>query len=252
MLPTQIIVLAAGEGKRMGGKLPKVLMPLKGKPIIAYLLDSIKISGVCEKPLIVIGDGRDRIKTTLGPDYEYVVQEKQQGTGHAVSVCKDFLKGKAENIIVLYGDQPFVSLEVLNNLQDLHTSSNATMTLMTVNVLDFEDWREPFYSYGRIVRDANGDIHSIVEEKDCTEDQKKIKELNTAFFCFKSDWLWKNTGKLKNNNVQKEYYLTDLLGMAIQNNEKISSIPIDPKVAIGINTPEQLKMAESLLRQKIQ
>lgn len=248
MPSTKIIVLAAGEGKRMGGELPKVLMPLKGKPIIAYLLDSIKISGVCERPLIVVGKGIDKVRDALGPDYEYVVQEEQRGTGHAVNVCKDFLKGRAENIIILYGDHPLISPEVIKNLQDLHTSSNATLTLMTANVPDFEDWRKPFYSYGRIVRDANGDIHSIVEEKDCTEDQKEIKELNPAFFCFKSNWLWENIGELKDNNAQKEYYLTDLLGMAIQNNEKISSISVDPKVAIGINTPEQLKMTESLLR----
>ena len=247
MIRTQIIILAGGQGKRMGGELPKVLVPINGKSIISYLLEAIEKSGICDKPVIVIGNQAEKVKETLGSRYQYVYQSERLGTGHAVKICKDALLGVSENVLVLYGDHPFVSSDIIQKLEKAHCKTQSTVTLMTVAVSDFFDWRKSFYSFGRIVRDAQGALQSIVELKDANEDQKKIYELNPSFFCFQAPWLWENIEKLTNNNAQKEYLLTDLLGMAIRQKEKVFAISVDPKIALGINTPEELLWAEKLM-----
>ncbi len=248
MIRTQVIILAGGQGKRMGGELPKVFVPLNGKPLVSYLLEAIEHSGVCKKPVIVIGNQAEKVKETLGSRYQYVYQSERKGTGHAVKICKDALLGKSENILILYGDHPFVSSDIIQKLEKTHCETHSIVTFMTVAVADFNDWRKTFYSFGRIVRDAQGALQSIIELKDANEDQKKIHELNPSFFCFKASWLWENIEKLTNNNAQKEYYLTDLLGMAIQQKEKVSAISVDPKTALGINTPEELLWAQKLMK----
>lgn len=244
---TQIIVLAGGLGKRMGGDAPKALVPLRGKPLISYLLDSIEQSKVSDTPVIVVGKKADMVKKVLGSSYWYILQREQLGTAHAVLVCKDELAGKYENIVVLYGDHPMVSAEVIRKLVEHHGITGATISLMTVDVSDFKEWRQPFYGYGRIIRDHKGVIHSIVELKDCTEEQKSITEVNPNFFCFNAVWLWENIENINNQNAQKEYYLTDLLAMAISQRKKVVDINVDPKTAIGVNTPEQLAIAEGLV-----
>lgn len=231
----------------MGGSLPKVLTPLKGRPMISYVLDAVKKSGVSLKPLIIIGNNAAMVKEALGEEYDYVYQREQLGTGHAVMMCKDMLKGKSQNVIALYGDHPFITSMNIQLLNEIHDRKNAVLTMTTVRIHDFQDWREPFYSFGRIIRDHYGNIEKIVEFKDADEEQKKITEVSPSFFSFQSNWLWENIVKLSNNNAQKEWYLTDLVYMAIQQGQKVVSLPVDPKEAVGINTLEQLKMAEALL-----
>lgn len=247
-MSTQIIVLAGGLGKRMGGNVPKALVPLRGKPLISYLLQAIQNAAVCERPVIVVGKGADLLKKTLGESYNYIFQEERLGTGHAVKICKPYLQKKSEHILVLYGDHPFVSSETIRSLDEEHRKSHAAMSLMTVTVPDFSGWHASFYSFGRILRDARGKIFGIRELKDSNEREKEIREVNPSFFCFESEWLWENIEKLNNNNAQKEYYLTDLLGMAIAQNRNIVSIPIEPLLALGINTPEELGFAETLMQ----
>lgn len=244
---TSVIVLAAGKGKRMGGDLPKPLVPLHGKPVVNFLLESITLSGVCERPTIVVGNGADIMKKTLGPRYEYVYQAEQLGTGHAVKVCREALEGKADTVIVLYADHPFVTGETVRTLENLHKESRAVMSMMTVTVPDFLEWRKPFASFGRVKRDETGALAGIVEAKDATDEEKVIREVSPSFFCFQADWLWKNLDSLKNKNSQGEYYLTDLLGMAFAQGAKVASVQVDPKVAIGINTPEELSLASIFL-----
>jgi bifunctional UDP-N-acetylglucosamine pyrophosphorylase / glucosamine-1-phosphate N-acetyltransferase len=246
VMSTSVIILAAGKGKRMGASVPKPLVPLNGKPVVSFLLDSVRASGVSPRPVIVIGTGAELVRETLGPDYEYVVQEEQLGTGHAVKVCRDALEGKADTVIVLYADHPFVTAETIQTLENLHKESGATMSLMTVKIPDFEDWKKSFYSYGRVKRNEKGEIIGNVEFKDCTEEEKKIREV-TSFFCFQAEWLWKNLDALKDNNAQGEYYLTDLLGMAFAEQKKIAALQIEPKIAIGINTAEELAIAASII-----
>lgn len=246
-MDTQIIILAGGLGKRMGGDIPKVLTLLKGKPLIQYTLEAVKKSKVCERPAIVVGKMPEMVRNAVGPGYEYILQPEQLGTGHAVMVSKPHLFGKSKNVLVLYGDQPFITGEMIKKLVDIHERNNATLSMMTVTVTDFNDWREAFYGFGRVVRDKNGNLVSIVELKDCREEEKNIKEVNPSFFCFDARWLWRNIEKLNNENKQKEYYLTDLLELAKEQGKRVSSIPVDPKVAIGINTPYELAWAEKLI-----
>lgn len=242
----RIVILAAGQSKRMNNHdVPKVLIELKGKPMIQYLLNAVKASGLDHHPVIVIGRQAERVKKSLKNGYKFVLQEELLGTGHAVKQTRSLLEGKTENVMVLYGDHPYLTAESIKKLADIHISKNHIISLMTFKISNFEGQNNFFYDFGRIVRDENGNIKEIVEKKDASKNQLAIKELNPAYFCFQADWLWKNLEKIKNNNAQGEYYLTDLAKMAIEQGLRIDSIDINPKEAIGINTPEQLKIAES-------
>lgn len=242
----RIVVLAAGLGSRMGGEVPKALVPVGGKPILQHLLESTKASGVDDKPVIVIGHERDLLCETFGGNCEYVVQERQLGTGHAVKVTEAAVKN-AGDIIVLYGDHPFVSADTLRRLHETHHEQGNTITMMTVDVGAFMGWKEIFSHWGRILRDSKGEIIGIREFKDASDEEKKITEVNPALFCFDNEWLWKNIHELQNANAQKEYYLTDLIAMAFAQDEKIATLQVAPEEAIGINTPDDLKIAEEVL-----
>jgi len=243
----RIIILAAGKGIRMKSELPKVLIKLNGKPMIEHLLSAIKESGVDKRPVIVVGHKKEEVMSALGDKYEYVVQEKQLGTGHAVISAEKALKNKADNIIVLPSDHSFISAETIKKLAQKHLDSGAKVTMATVKVPDFKDWRSVFYSsFSRIVRNKNNDIIRDVQFRDATEDEKKITEVNPIFFCFESSWLWKKLKTLNTNNAQKQYYLTDLVERAIKDKVKIESIEIDPKEALAANSKEELKILEKL------
>ncbi len=248
---TQVVILAAGKGKRMGGEKPKVLCEVGGKSIIMRLVESVLASDVTSRPLVVIGYGTEIIKKYLGTKCSYVLQPEQLGTAHAVFCTKDFLEGQAENILVLYGDHPFIKSKTISNLELWHKKSGATITMMTVKLPNFDGWYKIFEDFGRVVRDKDGKVKAIVEKKDAAEDEVAIKEVNPSFFIFKSSWLWENLPKLNCNNAQGEYYLTDLVRLAILNNLKVETLTIDdPFEAVGINNPEQLALAQSLAQAK--
>ncbi len=236
-----IIILAAGKGKRMQSELPKVMHLLRDKPLIDYVVQITEELKV--KPVVIVPDDSDLVKDYLGKRARYAVQTDRLGTGHAVSMAEKKLKGKVCHVIVLYGDMPMISAASLNKLINEHIEKNNKLTLMTVKVPDFRDWRAQFYDFGRIVRDVNGEIVRIVEKKDATPKELNIKELNTAFFIFESDWLWNNLKNLRNTNAAGEYYLTDLVKMAFGQGEKLSSVLADPREAVGINTKEHLEKA---------
>lgn len=245
---TQVVILAAGKGKRMGGELPKVLHKIGEKPIIEHLVNSVIASGITPRPLVVIGYGTEIIKKYLGTRCNYVLQAEQLGTAHAVLCAKDFLT-EFDNILVLYGDHPFLTAKTINELMSRHKSNNAIITMMTVQLPDFDGWRKIFEDWGRIIRDENGKIKAIVEKKDATTEQLTITEVNPSLFCFNAKWLWENLPKLNCNNAQGEFYLTDLIQIAIIQNKKVETLMIDnPVEAIGINTPEQLELARRLFQ----
>ncbi len=242
-IKTQIIVLAAGKGKRMQTDLPKVLVQLKGKPLVKHLLESIEKSGVCAKPVLIVGQKREMVMAELGDNYHYAIQEEQLGTGHAVN-CASGHCAEADQVLVLYGDHPHVSADTIKNIADNHATNQSIVTIATVEVPDFHEWRAGFFDFGRIVRDENNKIIKIVEKKDANENELAIKEVNPAYFCFNAKWLWEQLPTLKNQNAQGEYYLTDLIGLAQQQNHEINSIKIAPHEALGVNTPEQLALLE--------
>ena len=240
----KIIILAAGKGTRMKSDLPKVLAPLNSEPMIRHLVKSIKWSGVDERPVIVVSPlNKNLIKKALRNfNCRYAVQKEQLGTGHALSSARRLAAG-AQRIIVLYGDHPFLKKETIAKMADV---KKEVLTLATVKVKDFKSWRNNFFHWGRIIR-KGGKITAIVEFKDASDREKKIKELNPALYSFDAAWLWKNLKKLKNENASGEYYLTDLIKLAFKEGLKIDSFEIDAREAVGINSREELEAAERLL-----
>ena len=204
----------------------------------------VKWSGVPERPIIVVSPANKNLIKRALKNFNccYAVQKNQLGTGHAVSSARRLATG-AERIIVLYGDHPFLKKETINKMAVLNKSA---ISLATVKVKDFKSWRKNFFHWGRIIR-KGGKITAIVEFKDASDREKKIKELNPALYSFDALWLWKNLKKLQNNNAQGEYYLTDLIKLAFKEGLKIDSFEIDPREAIGINSREELDAAEKVL-----
>lgn len=244
----KIIILAGGKGNRMQSELPKVLSPLNGKPMIKHLLENVHESGIDNHPIIIVGFKKELVMKELGDKYHYIVQEEQLGTGHAVNLAKKYLKNKAEHIIVLYGDQPFTSAKTIQKITDKHLKSKKMITMATIKVPDFKDWRICFSNFSRVVRDKNKKIVKTVEKKDATEKDLKIKEVNPCYFCFDAKWLWSNLENVKNNNVQKEYYLPDLIKIATEHKIHIESIKIDAHEALGANTREELHVLEKFVK----
>jgi len=240
-----IVVLAAGHGKRMQSELPKSLTPLHGKYLIAHLLERIEISGVADRTIIVVGQKRKQVMDALGSKYIYAIQEEQMGTGHAVMCAQKHIPD-ANHILVLYADMPYITPETIKNLVEKHTRENATLTMATIVVPDFLEWRAGFFDFSRVIRNEQGEIICTVEKKDQTEEEQKILEVNPAYMIFNAKWMWYNMKNISNTNSQSEYYLTDLIRIACDEREKIASISIEPKEALGVNTKEQLELIQSI------
>ena len=246
----KILILAGGKGTRMQDTLPKVLIKIKGKPIIQHLLESVTKTGIDDKPAIVVGYGKEEVIQTLGENYDYVIQNEQKGTGHAVIVAQEKLKNKADHVVVLYGDHPLVSPETIKKLVEKHLNAGSKITMATVVLPDFKDWREIFYTnFSRILRDADGNIIKDIQFKDASDEEKKVTEVNPCYFCFQAQWLWEKLKTLDTNNAQQEYYLTDLVKIAMEEKINIESIQIDPREALGANSKSELEILERLMIQ---
>ncbi|NQU83882.1 MAG: NTP transferase domain-containing protein [Parcubacteria group bacterium] len=251
MSDTEAIILAGGKGTRMNLDCPKVLCNACDKPIISHLLKSIR--EVCKNPTIVIGYKGEDVMRELGDKYNYVWQREQFGTGHAVMCVKGELSSKEEikNIVVFLGDHPLVSSETAKKLVEFHKENGAVVTVGTVVAPSLEDEFERFYHYGRIIRKEDGSIERIVELKDANNEQKKICEVNVSYYCFDAKWLWENISKLENNNAAGEYYLTDMVGIAVEQRKKVVSFVIkNPVEAFGVNTAEELRAVEQYLNDR--
>jgi bifunctional UDP-N-acetylglucosamine pyrophosphorylase / glucosamine-1-phosphate N-acetyltransferase len=243
----QVVVLAGGLGRRMNSDLPKALIPFRGKPIVSHVLDAVKDSGVCDRPTVVVGVGREQVMRELGDGYQYVVQEKQLGTGHAVLSTEHALLGKAENIMVLYADMPFISSGTIRKLAQKHLNEKTKMTMAIAQLPDFDDWRAIFYkSFSRIIRDKDGEIIKDVQFKDATEEERETTEVSPCYFCFDSTWLWSKLRTLQTDNFQHEYYLTDLVEIAIKEKTKIGYILVDAVEALAANSKEDLAILDSV------
>lgn len=243
------VILGAGKGTRMNegqaSAIPKVMFEMAGKPVIRYSVDSIKNAGI-NKIVVVVGYKKEMVMDYLGDEVEYAVQEEQLGTGHAAMMAKNILQDKAENLIIFYGDNPLYKPESIKKLINLYEKEKPTVAMLTVI------FKNPmFWAYGRIVRNENNEVIGIVEQKDCTSEQLKIKESNPGFYIFDAMWFWQNISKLEVNNMQKEYYLTDTIEIAQNQNKKIVAIPVpEESEAFGINTLEQLRQAEEVLKKR--
>lgn len=244
MRHVKIVILAAGKGKRMGLDVPKVLAPFNGQPMIKHLLGAIFKSGVDSSPIIVVSPENKNIIAGELKEYnlQYALQTQQLGTADALRCAQEMIGRETESVIVINGDHPFVRPETIKKL--LQARGDA-VTMLTTEVGDFNDWRANFWHWGRIIR-KNGEIVEIKEFKDADEEIKKTREVNPAMYMFASDWLWTNIKKINNSNAQAEYYLTDMIRLAFIDRIKIGSIAIDPKEAMGINSQEELKIAEEI------
>lgn len=246
----KIIILAAGKGNRMQSDLPKVLMPVAGIPMVVRLMKSVEKSGIDTEPVIVVGYRKELVESTLGKEnkqYHYINQTEPLGTGHAVNSAKSYLVDKADHIVVLYGDQPFTSAETIKKITAKHLHSGKKITMATVKLPDFKDWRINFVNFSRIIRDENGKIKKDIQFKDASDQEIKITEVNPCYFCFDAPWLWSKLESLKNDNVQKEYYLTDVIKMANEDGIEIESIDIEPREALGANTKAELEILEKFV-----
>lgn len=243
----QIIILAAGKGKRMNTEVPKVLVPFHGKPMIDYVLEGATHSGILSKPILVVGYGKEFVIEHVGDGALYALQDEQLGTGHAVKMTEDLVPASAKHVLVLYGDQPAVTGAMISNLAKTHAQSGKPLTMATVTIPSFDGWYAAFMQFGRIVRDEHGNILRNTEFKDATDTEKEIREVNPAYFCFKKDWLFEKLSQIRNENAQGEYYLTDLVRYAAEE-AGIASVSISPEEALGVNTIEQLRELEDIIK----
>jgi bifunctional UDP-N-acetylglucosamine pyrophosphorylase / glucosamine-1-phosphate N-acetyltransferase len=238
------VLLAAGQGTRMKSDLPKVLHPLCGKPMLWHVLEALK-STTTEKPVVIVGHGSQEVEEYLGEVAECALQEPQLGTGHAAMQAEPLLKGKTDIVIVTYADMPLLRGETFQKLLEVQRSNPGPLSLLTVIA---EDPR----GFGRIVRKDDGTVEAIVEEYVATPQQLEIKELNVGAYCFKAEWLWDALHRIGKNPKKGEYYLTDIVEVAVRDGFPVQAVVHDDFIeTIGINTRVHLSEAEAALRMRI-
>jgi bifunctional UDP-N-acetylglucosamine pyrophosphorylase/glucosamine-1-phosphate N-acetyltransferase len=239
------IILAAGKGTRMKSDLVKVLHPLLGVPMLSYPLE-LSLEGIkAEKTIVVVGHQPDKIRETYrDPRIQFVLQEEQLGTGHAVLQAIPLLQSFEGTVLILCGDVPLVKIETLRSFIDTFWRNESVLSVLTAIL-------ENPSGYGRIIRSAAGWLERIVEEKDASEEEKLIPEINTGIFCVEASYLREGLKEIGQENAQGEYYLTDLVEIGRRRGIRCSAHMVaDPVEVMGINTRIDLATAEAFLRQQ--
>jgi bifunctional UDP-N-acetylglucosamine pyrophosphorylase/glucosamine-1-phosphate N-acetyltransferase len=247
MQSTQVVILAAGKGKRMGSSVPKPLVSISGKPMLAHLLENLKKAAIDPRPIVVVHpDYQELFQKALHADVIFAHQIEQLGTGHAVMSAFSVIREGATHVMVLYGDHPFLSAALLQSLPAMAQEKPEALVMLTAKVPHFTNEYAGFISWGRIVRDDQGKVIAIREAKDATDEEKTITELNPAIYCFPLSLLRRALPQLSNANASGEYYLTDVIAFAMREGIEIVTQSVDALEVIGVNTPDELKVAESI------
>lgn len=240
------IILAAGKGTRMASDLPKVLVPVCGRPMIGYVIDAVRAAGI-ERMLVVVGYRSDLVRQELAgePGVEFVEQTEQLGTGHAVMMCREQLAGHNGPVLILAGDSPLVQASSLRTLLAEFAARQPAVLLGTAH-------KSNPAGLGRIVRDAAGGFQAIVEEKDATPDERAITEVNLSTYLFQPDALLSALQRLTASNVQGEYYLTDCPGVLQAEGKTVLALPaLQPCETLSINNPTELAAVEEEMRSQV-
>jgi bifunctional UDP-N-acetylglucosamine pyrophosphorylase/glucosamine-1-phosphate N-acetyltransferase len=242
------VIMAAGRGTRMRSDLPKVVHEVAGRPMVSHVVDACLRAG-CERVVVIVGYQQERVRSALGGfggRLEFAVQAEQHGTGHAVQCALPSLEGVDEEtpLLVLAGDGPLIRAETLETLLARHGGSGASATLAT-SLID-----DPT-GYGRIVRAEDGGFGAIVEQKNATDEQLKIREINPSYYCFRLGSLRDSLSRLRQDSVSGEFYLTDVPAIMKSGSERVEVVDAVPAGdVLSINTPEQLAEVDRILRSR--
>ncbi|MDO8461706.1 MAG: bifunctional UDP-N-acetylglucosamine diphosphorylase/glucosamine-1-phosphate N-acetyltransferase GlmU [Deltaproteobacteria bacterium] len=244
-MATTALILAAGKGERMQSETPKVLHPLLGRPLIHYPMELASQVGV-RKKIVVVGYQAGLVKEALkGSGAEFVFQKNQKGTAHAVGVARQKLSGFQGDLLILYGDVPLLKEATLRQLLTVYKKSGAALALLSAH---FENPT----GYGRVVRNGNGEIREIVEEKDATPEQKRIREVNTGLMVVRAPLLFSVLDEIQKSVVSGEYYLTDVIRHLVERGDPVVSVSAaSESEVLGINNRLELARAEKIMRQRI-
>lgn len=241
------IVLGGGQGKRMASDLPKVLVPVCGRPMVEYVLEAVRQAGV-DKVLVVVGYRAELVREALSghPGVSFALQAQQLGTGHAVMMCRDRLAEHAGPVLVLAGDSPMVQVSSLKKLFVAFEEQRPACLMGTARKADPQ-------GLGRILRDADGQFQTIIEERDTTPEQKAITEVNMSTYIFRPDALLRALEKLTAENAQGEYYLTDCPGILKEAGELVVAIPaLEECESLSINTVDELARVEEEMKRRLE
>lgn len=242
-MQTKAVILAAGQGTRMVSKMPKVLHPLMGRPLISYSVElAERVTGV--KPVVVIGHGSELVREVLGKRVVFVEQEPQLGTGHALQQAQGLLKGDCDQVLVISADMPLLRAITLDQIINTQMANSGPLTMLT---LRDDDSR----GFGRVIRDPSGMVSAIVEEAQATPAELEHTELNAGIYCFDSKWVWDALAQIE-LSPKGEYYLTDLIAIAVADRKRVRAIECeDGSEAIGVNNRAHLADAAAILQQRI-
>ncbi len=240
------IIPAAGKGKRLqkiSGDMPKAMFRVDNRPMLEIVIENIDFIDKNDI-YIVVGYGKEKIKEYFGESYNYEEQTEQLGTGHAVMMCEESFRDFDGDVLIVFGDMPLFKRDEMEKMCRQHIKNKADCTLMTAENPDLTLW-------ARVVRDKSGNFKAIVEGKDCTEKQAKIKELFSGVMIFNSKKLFNLLPKLSSANAQNEYYVTEIPELMVNNSMKVETyFTPDGNDLRGINTPEDLEMCEKILLQR--
>ena len=239
------LIMAAGKSKRMQSEKSKVLHEILGKTLVEYVVDALEFEPIKRIGVVVSEHNCEEVETVLGKRVDYILQKEQLGSAHAVMVAEQWLKDFTGSLVVVVGDGPFIDSSIMQTLIQHQQQSNLAAAFLS-------GIYESPPPYGRVIRDVKGRVMRIVEEKDATPEERKIKEVSSSHYCFDVQKLFPALSKLNRENAQNEYYLPDVIGILTSGGEKVDAIPVDdPFLTFGINTREDFVTSAVELERRI-